>query len=72
MILIKKGCKKLGKCATIIVRDGWALCPVCGGKLLKLNPDTSVSNLPCKCKRCSQISQVNIAAPEPVSKETSA
>ena len=54
------------------VRDGWALCPVCGGKLLKLNPDTYVHNLPCKCKKCAQISQVNIAAPVPASSETSA
>lgn len=55
------------------VKDGWAICPVCGkGKLLKVRPDTSVRNLPAKCKRCGQVTVVNIEAPEPVSTETSA
>lgn len=45
----------------IVIKDGWAICPVCGkGKLLKLGPDTAVHRLPCKCKRCGQVSQVNI------------
>lgn len=57
----------------ITVKDGWAICPVCGkGKLLKLNPDTRVHRLPCKCKKCGQPSIVNIEAPEPASNETSA
>lgn len=60
------------ECAIIRTKDGWGLCPVCNGKLIKLNPDTRVHNLPCKCKKCGQISQVNIEAPVPVSKETSA
>lgn len=54
------------------VQDGWAFCPVCGKKLLKLNADTAVHNLPVKCKRCNQEIIVNIDAPEPVSRETSA
>lgn len=54
-------------------KDGWVICPVCGkGKLLKLLPTTSVRNLPIKCKRCGQESIVNIKAPEPASKVTSA
>ena len=57
----------------LVVKDGWVICPVCGkGKLLKLRPDTTTRNLPCKCKRCGQESLVNIDAPEPASKETSA
>ena len=57
----------------IIVRDGWAYCPVCNkGKILKVWPDTAVRNLPCKCKLCGQESSVNIEAPEPASNETSA
>jgi len=61
------------KCDRINVRDGWAICPKCGkGKLLKLLPDTTVNNLPCKCKRCQQESIVNIKAPVPASRETSA
>nr|DAG13194.1 MAG TPA: cysteine-rich protein [Caudoviricetes sp.] len=49
------------------------ICPVCGkGKLLKLLPTSIVRNLPSKCKRCGQETIVNIEAPEPVSKETSA
>ena len=61
------------RCGKLIVRDGWVICPVCRkGKLLKLRPDTTTRNLPCKCKRCGQESLVNIDAPEPASKETSA
>ena len=61
------------KCEKIAVKDGWAMCPVCGkGKLLKLNPDTRIKSLPCKCKKCGQESEVNIEAPEPESVETSA
>ena len=60
-------------CDTISVRDGWAICPKCGkGKLLKILPDTSVKNLPCKCKLCRQESIVNIAEPVPASRVTSA
>lgn len=55
------------------VKDGWVICPVCGkGKILKVRPESIVRKLDCKCKLCSQISEVNINAPEPVSQETSA
>lgn len=41
------------------------LCPVCSKHtLLFLFPETEVKNLPLKCKRCGQISVVNIS-PEP-------
>ena len=35
-------------------------------------PTTTVHDLPCKCKRCGHITKLNIEAPEPESKETSA
>ncbi len=61
------------KCGKLTVEDDWVICPVCGkGKLLKLLPTSIVRNLPSKCKRCGQETIVNIEAPEPVSKETSA
>lgn len=57
----------------LTVKDGWVICPVCGkGKILKTRPDTFVINLPRKCKRCGFETLVNIEAPEPASKETSA
>ena len=57
----------------LTIKDGWVICPVCGkGKILKINADTTVHNLPRPCKRCGQESVVNIEAPEPVSEETSA
>lgn len=60
-------------CDTISVKDGWAICPKCGkGKLLKILPDTSVSRLPCKCKLCRQESIVNIKAPVPATRVSSA
>ena len=58
---------------TLVIKDGWVICPVCGkGKLLLTRMDTTVRNLPRKCKRCGQETIVNIEAPEPVSHETSA
>lgn len=55
------------------IKDGWVICPVCGkGKILKIESDTFVHRLPRKCKRCGQTTYVNIEAPEPASKETSA
>ena len=61
------------RCGKLNTKDGWVICPVCGkGKLLKILPNTTVRNLPRKCKRCGQESIVNIEAPEPASKETSA
>ena len=61
------------RCGKIIVRDGWVICPVCQkGKLLKVRADTTAQNLPRKCKRCGQETLVNIEAPEPASKVTSA
>ena len=58
---------------TLVIKDGWVICPVCGkGKLLLTRPDTAVRNLPRKCKRCGQETIVNIEAPEPASAVTSA
>lgn len=60
-------------CDKLTIKNGWVFCPVCSkGKLLKVNPDTTVHHLPLKCKLCGQETLVNIEAPEPASKETSA
>lgn len=49
------------------------MCPVCRkGKLLKINQDTTVHNLPRPCKLCGQETIVNIEAPEPATTESSA
>lgn len=57
----------------LVTKNGWVMCPVCGrGKILKINPDTRVQRLPRVCKFCKQETIVNIEAPEPASKETSA
>lgn len=62
--------KESGK---LIIKNGWVMCPVCGkGKILKVNRTTIVRNLPSFCRRCGQETIVNIDAPEPESKETSA
>lgn len=70
---VEKSLQATTKSATIVTKDGWAICPVCGkGKLIKLLPTTTVHDLPCKCKRCGQETKLNIEAPEPVSAMTSA
>ena len=57
----------------LTIKNGWVICPICGkGKILKVNPDTTVHHLPRPCKRCGQETIVNIEAPEPASKGTSA
>lgn len=57
----------------ILVRDGWAICPACGKKrIFPVRPDTGLRNFPHKCKKCEQEYLVNIKAPEPASKVTSA
>ena len=58
----------------LIVKDGKLICPVCrhGVLLHDVGPETRIVALPRKCKRCGQITVVNIAAPEPASKRTSA
>ena len=61
------------RCGKLTIRNGWVYCPVCDkGKLLLIRPDTTIRNLPRKCKRCGQETIVNIEAPEPASTETSA
>lgn len=70
---LRKGLRRLRNTGKLIVKDGWVICPICGkGKILKINPDTTVHGLPIKCKLCRQESIVNIDAPEPASKRTSA
>lgn len=60
-------------CDKLVIKNGWVICPICGkGKILKINPDTTVHHLPRPCKRCGQETIVNIEAPEPASKVTSA
>lgn len=57
----------------LVIKDGWVFCPVCGkGKLQKILPSTTAHDLPRKCKRCGHEIIVNIEAPEPASKGTSA
>lgn len=59
--------------AKLVIKDGWVMCPVCGkGKLQKVLPTTTAHDLPKQCKRCGQETIVNIEAPEPASRETSA
>lgn len=39
----------------------WKKCPSCGGKLLAIQRNTTVINLPCKCKHCKKISLITLA-----------
>ncbi len=44
----------------------WKMCPECGRKLLAIQKDTTVINLPCKCKHCKKISLITLV---PISAE---
>ena len=66
--------QKYGK---LVAANGKLFCPICkrGVLLHGITPETVVHGLPCKCKRCGQITSVEIEnhnAPEPASAETSA
>lgn len=39
----------------------WKKCPNCGSKLLAIQEDTTVINLPCKCKHCHEFSLITLA-----------
>lgn len=59
--------------AKLVVKDGWVKCPICGrGKLLKILPTSIAHDIPRQCKLCKAETIVNIEAPEPESKATSA
>ena len=60
-------------CGKLIIKDGKVICPACEkATILHVWPNTTVRNLPRKCKRCGQVTIVNIEAPEPASTVTSA
>ena len=51
------------RCATITVRDGWIICPVCGkGRTLRILPTTYARDAIVFCKRCGSESIINIQA----------
>ena len=57
----------------LVTEDRRIVCPVCGRPTqFRVRPDTVAKQLPVWCKHCRQESVVNIGAPEPESKETSA
>lgn len=61
------------ECGKLVIKNGWVMCPICGrGKLQKILPTTSAHDLPRPCKFCKHEIIVNIEAPEPESRETSA
>ena len=45
----------------LYTKDGFLLCPCCGRRTdQKLLPDTTAARLPVYCKKCKQISVVDI------------
>lgn len=39
----------------------WKKCSKCGSKLLAIQEDTTIINLPCKCRHCKKISLITLA-----------
>lgn len=57
----------------IMVKDGKAICPVCGKKAIcPIRPDTVMRNVQHKCKLCRNEYLVNIGPFEPATKASSA
>ena len=44
---------------TLLVHDGWGLCPTCGQKCIKINDKTVLENYQMFCKRCKRDHLVN-------------
>lgn len=53
---IKRKYKGKIKHINTIKRDinGWGRCPVCGGKIIKINADSFLLNFPAYCKWCKK------------------
>ena len=50
-----------GRCGKLVtVKDGFARCPWCGAKLVKVAPETEASSLPVWCRRCKRELIINI------------
>lgn len=50
---------------TIAVKDGNAVCPVCGGLTrVKLLPTTQLVDFPLYCKRCRSTTKITYRGPE--------
>lgn len=50
------------------MKKEWYNCPVCGQKLLKINPSKKIEGVYIKCKKCRQEVEVNNIEPEPTTK----
>ena len=44
--------------SNLLVRDEWGRCPKCGGKCIKVKPETILVNYPMFCKHCKKESVV--------------
>lgn len=65
--------QKVPETSKLVNKDRRIICPICGRPTqYRVRPDSQARNWPIWCKHCRQESIVNIEAPEPVSKETSA
>lgn len=63
-------CQVADRRIIITVKDGRAVCPVCGRKTqTRIAPETKIINFPLFCPQCRQTTQVNTEIqpePEPV------
>ena len=51
------------KCDKLVVKDGYAVCPVCRRKTNQaIRPDTEAKNLQLWCRSCKAVHIVNIAS----------
>lgn len=55
----KTGPKKRKVEKNLTVKNGWGICPACGGKCIKVQQDTILLNYPMFCKHCKNEQMVN-------------
>lgn len=60
------------KCATLVTKDGWITCPVCGRnhRLLRILDSTEANNLPVYCRTCRREIILDIARGQSVKRQS--
>lgn len=64
--------KNGSSCGTLVIKDGWVVCPVChrNKRLLRIAPDTEAHALPVYCRDCKTEIVLNITRGQSVERRS--